>query len=305
MYTLQENLMGLYKDIGADGCNPELVDRFGRPINSKLDRVLYVAGDINFSNRFSNGFSFDESVYSDIQERVLRIKKRFNLENLLAYSFGNIVWDDINRKFSLDSPLILKHELFEQIRVTGNFLQQVVFPTKIIGNDTYIRKFLDSIGRLKSAGIGIRDIFEMNGDFNKSYNFEDYLEYREGNLKYLRDKETVQILSDNYPNLLIDLCGRKLVSVNFDEIGKIKKDYVKDITEKDSFDKKKGLDQLRQFIKHEEREETHSVVLIKRNDSAMRILSLLTEKQILDYFPFDSRFDRNFLIHVVKDLINK
>lgn len=256
-------------------------------------------------------YSFGREVYEDFTKRKAKIKEKLDLGNIRFHMIGTIKNNKEKRKYVLETAIGFNDSLSSDLLTSINFLVNMTEnPLKIFNNEKYQNDFKEAVFSLKKNKIKIKRAFSLEDKFLKKYEFDDYLFYNpEKNIiKYheWEDKtsqyETAILKKDDIAitkprETLLMLNEKGLIEFDYGRIVELKKQYRKKFF---SLDEKKNLAYYRRIIE-EEQKINHPLFLITKESSFNNVINTLEEKEILNYFPFSSRFNIEFLAYALRN----
>jgi len=132
----------------------------------------------------------------------------------------------------------------------------------------------------------------MKEDIIKYHGWEDKTSQYEAAIS----KKDDMVLTNPRATLLM-LNEKGLIGFNYERIVELKRQYRKQFF---SLTKKKDLAYYRKVVE-EEQKINHPLFLITKETGFNNVIDSLEEKEILNYFPFSSRFNIEFLVYILRD----
>lgn len=264
---------------------------------------------------FPRNYSFGKNVYDDFMLRKAKIKNFLGLDTVKFHMAGTIKNKEEKKQYALETAIGFNKPLSSNLLTVINFLNDMTEdPKKIFDNKKYQDDFREATFLLKNKKIKIRETFNLKDEFRKRYEFNEYLFYDSKNntirhhswedkaVHYERvsvpKKEDIKLESLN--STLLELNARGLIGFDYDKIVKLKEQYRKQFFKA----KKKDIAYYRRLIE-EEQKTNHPLFSITRETSFNNIIDSLQDNEILNYFPFSSRFNVEFLAYVLRDKFGK
>lgn len=263
-------------------------------------------------------YSFGSKVYEDFIERRGKVKEVLSLDDTIEFHMAGTIKNNVEKKrYVLETAIGFNSELSSNLLIIINFLNDMTENTQRIFNDEkYQANFKKAVLLLKKNKIGLEKAFKLKDEFQKKYEFWEYLFYDskdtvikhyvwEDNTRDCYEKVTVPKKEDipisSLCSTLLMLNEKGLIEFDYDCITKLKERYRKKFF---SFAEKKSIAFYKRLVEEEQKIE-RPLFSITKKTSFRDVTEILHENELLDYFPFSSRCDAEFLAYILREHFKK